>query len=222
MKIAQSVDGRAATVTGDSKWITDEHARKEVHKLRACYDAVLVGSETVRVDDPELSVRLCRDRDPLRVVLSSRLNIDFSSKLLSIKNASKLIVFRCEDRDLEILAREKAMLEWGAWVFQVPKTADGSLDLKHVLNKLFSLSVHSVLVEGGSRVFTSFVKAGFFQKISIFTAPLLIGEGRSSIGDLGISLLSEAQRLRRVSYARIGDQLLICGYKEYLHVHRAY
>ena len=111
------------------------------------------------------------------------------------------------------------MVKRGARVFQVPRTADGGLDLGLVLDRLFAVSIRSVLVEGGSRVFTSFVKAGLFQKISIFTAPLFIGEGQAALGDLGLRSISGARRLCRVSYARIGDQMLIRGYKEDLHVH---
>jgi len=219
LKVAQSLDGRVATSTGDSKWISDERARREVHRLRACYDAVLVGSSTVRADDPELSVRLCRGRDPVRVVLSSRLDIDLASKLLRGENAGKLIAFRADDGDEKILSRERALVALGTRVFAIPRSTDGGLDLSAALDWLYALSLRSVLVEGGPRVFTSFVKAGLFQKVSIFTAPLLIGEGKSSLGDLGLRVLSSACRLRRVRYTRIGDQMLMSGYKEESHVY---
>lgn len=217
LKAAQSLDGRVATATGDSKWITDERARRVVHRLRAHHDAVLVGAGTVSADDPELTVRLCRGRDPLRVVLSSRLDLDPGAKLLSPSMAPSLIVF-CRD-DPELHPRAEKLRSRGAQVFPVPEAAGGGLDLGAVLDRLYALSVRSVLVEGGGQVLTSFVKAGFFQKVSLFTAPLFIGEGRPTVGDLGLRVLSGARRLRRVKYRRIGDQILVTAYREDLRVH---
>ena len=225
LKLAQSLDGRVAAASGDSKWITDERARREVHRLRASCDAVLVGSGTVAADDPELSVRLCPGRDPLRVALSSRLEIPLSSKLLRAEAAARLIVFRAalvESDPLAggILVRERALELLGVRVFAVPLNAEGGLDLSAVLDRLHAVGVRSVLVEGGPTVFTSFVRSGLYDKVSIFAAPLLIGEGRSAIGDLGVERVSAAPRLKRVRYQRIGDQMLIRGYKEEAHVHR--
>ncbi len=225
LKLAQSLDGRVAAASGDSKWITDERARREVHRLRASCDAVLVGSGTVAADDPELNVRLCAGRDPLRVVLSSRLGIPLSAKLLRSGAAEKLVAFRAElpagDPGAETVhVKENALRLLGVRVFAVPAGRDGGLDLGAVLEGLHSIGLRSVLVEGGPRVFTSFVRSGLYDKVSVFAAPMLIGEGRSAIGDLGVRRVAAAPRLKRVRYKRIGDQMLILGYKEEAHVHR--
>lgn len=219
LKVAQSLDGRVATATGDSKWITDERARREVHRLRACYDAVLTGSSSVRADDPELTVRLCRGRNPLRVVLSSRLDIHPDIKLLRGEAARGLILFRADDGDPEVDAHERFLVGLGARVFTVARDVYGGLDLRAVLDRLTSLSVRSVLVEGGARVFTSFVKANLYQKISIFVAPLLIGDGVSALGDLGLRRIATVPHLKRVRYTRLGDQILVRGYREDADVH---
>jgi len=220
LKMAQSLDGRIASASGDSKWITDERAHRESHRLRARLDAVLVGSATVRADDPELTVRLCPGRAPLRGVLSSDLDLPLDAKLLRPEAAPSLVVFRsAESASAETAARESALAARGVRVFAAPAASGGGLDLRAVLEKLYALSVRSVLVEGGSRVLTSFVKAGLYQKLSIFAAPLLMGEGLSAIGDLGHARVSAAPRLARVRYRRIGDQILVRGYREETRVH---
>ena len=214
LKAAQSLDGRVATSSGDSKWISDERARREVHRLRSVYDAVLVGSSTVRTDDPELTVRLCRGRNPHRVVLSSRLDIAPGAKLLRGDAARALVAFRSDVRDPEVDERERRLTDLGARVFAVPRTGGGRLDLRTVLERLHALSLRSVLVEGGASVFTSFVKENLYQKVSLFVAPIMVGDGISALGDLGVPRIAAASRLARVRYSRIGDQVLVRGYRE--------
>lgn len=218
LKAAQSLDGRVATSSGDSKWISDERARREVHRLRSVYDAVLVGSSTVRADDPELTVRLCRGRNPYRVVLSSRLDIAPGAKLLRGEAARALVAFRSDVRDPEVDERERRLAGLGARVLSVP-LKNGRLDLRSVLERLHALSLRSVLVEGGADVFTSFVKENLYQKVSLFVAPIMVGAGVSALGDLGVPRIAAAPRLARVRYSRIGDQVLVRGYREESYVH---
>jgi diaminohydroxyphosphoribosylaminopyrimidine deaminase/5-amino-6-(5-phosphoribosylamino)uracil reductase len=218
LKAAQSLDGRVATSSGDSKWISDERARREVHRLRSVYDAVLVGSSTVRADDPELTVRLCRGRNPYRVVLSSRLDIAPGAKLLRGEAARALVAFRSDVRDPEVDERERRLTGLGARVLSVP-LKNGRLDLRAVLERLHALSLRSVLVEGGAGVFTSFVKENLYQKVSLFVAPIMVGAGISALGDLGVPRIAAAPRLARVRYSRIGDQVLVRGYREESYVH---
>jgi len=258
LKAAQSLDGRLATDTGDSKWITDDAARRAARRLRSKYDAVLVGSGTVRADDPELTTRLAGKRDPLRVVLASNLDLPLSARLLRPEFAPGLVIFRAASVDdsregssddpgeglresspiaeastressprlggaksapsdaaaTKLEERERRLTDAGARVIAVNRGVDGGLDLRAVLARLDALGVRSVLVEGGSRVITAFIRAGLYQKITIFTAPMLIGGNRNAIGDLSVTAIANAPRLRDVRYERIGDQIAATGYAE--------
>jgi riboflavin biosynthesis pyrimidine reductase len=157
-------------------------------------------------------------------VLASRLDIPPSAKLLRNGGARGLVVFRAgtDPRDPEAAAvdsREAALSALGVRVVAVPRSADGGLDLRSVLEKLHSLSVRSVLVEGGAEVFSSFVREKLYQKISVFVAPIMVGDGLGTLGNLGVDRISAAPRLARVRYARIGDQMRVSGYREETRVH---
>ncbi|GHV74393.1 riboflavin biosynthesis protein RibD [Spirochaetia bacterium] len=209
LKIAQSLDGRIAAPEGAStkvaagdRWITDTAARKIVHRMRAEYDAVLVGRGTVLADDPELTVRLVRGQNPLRVILDSRLGLSDGAKVLGLPDREKTVVV-CDQAAPDRIAKLRGM---GVEVICLP-----GLPLGAVLDALGARGVRSVLVEGGSRIFSSFLREGLWDRITVFIAPIILGDGVSAVSGLGIGTIRDALRLGNVSFRRVGDQLLFEG-----------
>jgi diaminohydroxyphosphoribosylaminopyrimidine deaminase/5-amino-6-(5-phosphoribosylamino)uracil reductase len=212
LKIAQSLDGRIAAPGGDARWITGEAARKIVHRLRARYDAVLIGRGTALADDPELTVRLVRGRNPRRVVLDSRLSLGDSAKLLSLPDREKNLIICGAGADP---VRIKKLRDSGAAVIPLGASGPGGLPLGAVLAALGERGIRSVLVEGGGGVFTSFLREGLWDRLSVFIAPIILGGGVSAVSGLDIKSVREALRLGQVSARRIGDQILMEGRNVY-------
>ncbi|MBI5903731.1 MAG: bifunctional diaminohydroxyphosphoribosylaminopyrimidine deaminase/5-amino-6-(5-phosphoribosylamino)uracil reductase RibD [Deltaproteobacteria bacterium] len=207
LKLASTLDGRIATSMGESKWITGREARGFVHRLRAINDAVMVGVSTVLKDDPELTVRLARGRDPARVVLDSNLRIPLSAKVF--KEGARLLIFTIAGA-----GRAKASMaaDRGAEVITVAGSKDG-VDIKRVLREIGKRGVTSVLVEGGGRVAASLLKKGLADKLVLFISPIALGsDGLPSIGPLGIKRLKDAPRLERMASRKIGPDIVLEGY----------
>ncbi|MDR3200943.1 MAG: bifunctional diaminohydroxyphosphoribosylaminopyrimidine deaminase/5-amino-6-(5-phosphoribosylamino)uracil reductase RibD [Spirochaetales bacterium] len=221
LKIAQTLDGKIAA-SGSAKkgkntnWITDEAARKIVHKLRARYDAVLVGRGTVLADDPELTVRLSRGRNPVRVVLDSRLKLSLSAKLLHLPDPEKTLIVCGAGASLKKIA---AIKKTGANVLplKIPRKAKGGpgLPIAAVLSALAERGIRSVLVEGGEKIFSSFLREGLWDRLSVFIAPLILGGGVPCVSGLGIGSLAGALRPGGVKIQKIGNQILFEGKNVY-------
>lgn len=211
LKIAQTLDGRIATRTGDSRWITDDLAQQRVHLLRHHHDAVLVGINTVRRDDPSLTVRRIEGEQPLRVVLDSRLGIPLGANLVDDGFVEKTIVFTTRNHDHAV--REK-LQERGIRVYVVSATPAGRVQLSEVLKILGELRITSLLVEGGAQIFTEFIQQRLFDKISVFIAPIIVGSGTNAVGDLHVEQLSQALRLEKVTIEIINQQVLLQGYRD--------
>jgi diaminohydroxyphosphoribosylaminopyrimidine deaminase / 5-amino-6-(5-phosphoribosylamino)uracil reductase len=207
LKIATSLDGRIATASGESRWITGEEARAAVHRLRAARDGVLIGSETALVDDPELTVRLAEapTAQPLRIVLDSRLRLSPSSRLMKTLAIAPLLVIGARDADRSLVAALEAA---GARVSLSPRGLDG-LDLDAAFDVLKTThGVDRLLIEGGGRVAASCIAAGCVDRIEWFRAPILLGaEGRPSIGPIAMKTLSDAPRFTRVAVREVGADL---------------
>jgi len=196
LKLATSLDGRIATASGESRWITGEAARLEGHRLRAAHDAILVGVETVLADDPELTVRLPgRSVDqPLRVVLDSRLRTPSTARVAS--GGDTLI----------LTAREAAPL--GSATVERVDAADGRPTVAAILAALRRKGAGSVLIEGGGQVAASFLRAGRVDRLEWFRAPILLGgEGRPCVAALALANLAAAPQFRRLSAEPVGDDL---------------
>lgn len=196
LKLATSLDGRIATATGESRWITGEAAREQGHRLRAAHDAVLVGVQTVLADDPQLTVRLPgRPVDqPLRVVLDSRLRTPATAKLAG---EGTLILTTAEPRAVG-----------GAVVDRVEPDDDGRPTIDAVLKALKQYGARSVLIEGGGQVAASFIAADAVDELQWFRAPILLGgEGRPCVAALVMAQLSDAPRFRRLAVEPLGDDL---------------
>jgi diaminohydroxyphosphoribosylaminopyrimidine deaminase/5-amino-6-(5-phosphoribosylamino)uracil reductase len=210
LKIAQTLDGRIATATGESKWITGEEARKEGHRLRDSHDAILVGINTVLKDDPSLTTRIPHGRDPLRVIVDSKLRISCNAKVLTQRSEAKTCIATLDSMPKDRLG---ALLDAGAEIL-IAKGKDGQVDLKDLMRMLGSFGVTSVLIEGGSTVNASALKAGIVDKVVMFAAPLLMAgtDSLCSIGGKSPARLSKAIRLHRVTSQWVGQDLMIEGY----------
>jgi diaminohydroxyphosphoribosylaminopyrimidine deaminase / 5-amino-6-(5-phosphoribosylamino)uracil reductase len=203
LKLATSLDGRIATATGESRWITGPQARAEVHRLRAAHDAVLVGIETALADDPELTVRLdgFDGQQPARVVLDSRQRLSCTAKLVQSARTVPTYVITTTPPSPELLA-------CGVRVLQVEAVGDGRPELTAALEALKGEGLGRVLVEGGGQVAGAFLRCGLVQRIEWFRAPLVLGaEGRPGIGALAVHELAAAPRFRRTEVRPVGDDL---------------
>jgi diaminohydroxyphosphoribosylaminopyrimidine deaminase/5-amino-6-(5-phosphoribosylamino)uracil reductase len=207
LKAAITIDGKIATVTGESKWITGEPARTQVHQLRNTHDAVLVGIETVLADDPKLTARIEGARDPVRVVVDSKLRTPPSAKLLPRKTGVRTIIATTESA---AAAAEAALVRAGAevWRFHAER---GRVPLHALASRLGEEGILSVLVEGGGQIHASLLAAGLATDVQLFLAPLIVGGPAPSwVGGAGVSKLSAAWRLQFIGAPqRIGDDLLI-------------
>ena len=195
LKLATSLDGRIATASGESRWITGEAARTAGHRLRASHDAVLVGIETVLADDPELTVRLPgRPVDqPLRVVLDSRLRTPATAR---IAGPNTLILTAAAPSPI------------GAAEIEQVEAADGRPSPAAVLATLKRRGVRTLMIEGGGRVAASFIAAGLVDTLEWFRAPILLGgDGRACVAGLALARLSDAPRFRRLAVEPCGDDL---------------
>jgi diaminohydroxyphosphoribosylaminopyrimidine deaminase/5-amino-6-(5-phosphoribosylamino)uracil reductase len=211
LKLATSLDGRIATSTGDSRWITGDEARARVHLLRHEYDAILVGAGTALKDDPLLTDRSGepRHRPLLRVVLDPLLALPSDSKLALSARVSPVLVFACEEAE----PSRRAALE-GRGV-EVLRAADGGRDMTAVLDELNRRSIQGLLVEGGANVAGRLLRAGLVSKASFFVAPLILGgDALGAVGGAGALTVAEALRLRGIEITRHGEDAEITGYVE--------
>jgi diaminohydroxyphosphoribosylaminopyrimidine deaminase / 5-amino-6-(5-phosphoribosylamino)uracil reductase len=200
-KFAMSLDGKIATRTGESRWITGEEARRHGHRLRHMHDAILVGANTVIADDPELTTRLDGEdaRQPLRVVLDSQLRIRQSARVVGANT---------------LIATTRSGGMGLAEVVTLAATEEGRVSLPDLLDELGRRNVISLLVEGGGEVHAAMFEAGLVDKVYAYLAPKLIGgrEAPGPLGGRGIERLSEATGLTDVDVTRLGEDFVISGY----------
>jgi diaminohydroxyphosphoribosylaminopyrimidine deaminase/5-amino-6-(5-phosphoribosylamino)uracil reductase len=211
LKLAATLDGRIATATGESRWITGPAARREVHRLRNRCDAVLVGAATVVADDPALTCRLRQGRDPLRVILSGRLAVPATARAVSLArrpgDPGTLIVTSSRSSARAM----RALVAAGAEVVRLPGR-QGRVDPVALLALLGEREVMRLLVEGGGQVAGELLAAGLVDRVLWFLAPTLIGgDGRPAIAGLGVQRLADALRLEEVRVRRLGRDLLVEG-----------
>jgi diaminohydroxyphosphoribosylaminopyrimidine deaminase/5-amino-6-(5-phosphoribosylamino)uracil reductase len=207
LKLASSLDGRIATASGESKWITGEAARADGQRLRAIHDAILVGSGTAAADDPDLTCRLpgLAGRSPVRIVLDSKARLAPTSKLAT--TARQVPVWLVCTSAAPAAARE-VLHEAGVEIIEVA-AGDGRVDVAAAGHALGARGLTRVLVEGGGQVAAAFLKAGLVDRISSYRAGLVLGgDGRSAVGELGFNRLDFAPRFRLVSARSLaGDTL---------------
>lgn len=209
VKFAQSLDGRIATATADSQWISGPAAQRLAHRLRSQNDAILVGIGTVLADDPQLTVRLVRGRDPVRVIVDSTLRIPLGARVLEPRAARGTIIAATREADNTRIA---AILDAGADVLLVPRSKDRTgIDLKRLLEKLVSRGIKSVLVEGGKEIITSLIAERLVDRLVVVIAPKIIGQGIEAIGDLRIEKLRNAMTFSALRIRRLGEDVVFDG-----------
>ena len=206
LKLATTLDGRIATRTGDSRWITGRAARERAHLLRAAHDAVLVGTETVLSDDPLLTCRLSglEGRSPVRVVLDRRLRLPLSAKLFTDPETAPVWVATAASPDQAKVAR---LQERGIAIIEVPGHPEG-LDLSALLVRLGERGVTRLLVEGGGRLAAALLRADLVDRLVwMHGAALVGGDGLPAIASLGLDRLADAPRFERVGADIVGDDM---------------
>ncbi len=204
LKVATSIDGRIATMAGDSKWITGEPARRSAHRLRAAHHAIAVGAQTVLCDDPRLDVRLARGVDPLPVVFDTRLRVATARNRVALLRPGVLFLHTARAS-----ARARAALaKSGAEGLELPSDAGGHIDIEAALEALGTRGLRSVMVEGGGRLLGSFVAAGAWRELWQYQAPVLLGDARPAFAGASWGTVAGAPHLELVSRRRLGDDLL--------------
>jgi diaminohydroxyphosphoribosylaminopyrimidine deaminase/5-amino-6-(5-phosphoribosylamino)uracil reductase len=209
LKLASSLDGRIATATGESRWITGEPARAAVHAMRARSDALLVGSGTALADDPELTARRAGRvvHRPVRVLVDSRLRVGPGARVFAADGARVLVLCAAGAPR----SRRRALETRGARVLEVPGRA-GALDLRRALAALAREGPTDVLVEGGAGLAAALLRAGLVDAVHWFAAPRLLGgDGIAALGALQLASLARTPVLRDVSLRRLGDDVHLWG-----------
>lgn len=203
IKFAASLDGKIATYTGDSKWITNEHARLFARKLRGEYQAILVGINTVMCDNPHLGVRSAGKREPIRIILDSNLDIPLNSQVLRDNNVLIATTVHASKDKRELLTRRG---------IPILTFKNKNIPLKELLFSLRSKEIISILVEGGGNILGSFVDEKIIDKVYAFYAPILIGGGKAvTIQGRGINKIKNALYFKRIATKRFQDDFLIIG-----------
>ena len=209
VKIAQSLDGKIATASGDSKWITSDASRAFAHRLRKDYDAIMVGVNTVLRDNPILDAWFSK-KQPIKIVVDSQLSTPQNANIFSKKRQVIIATLPISPGQE---TENRSMLD-GLATFLEAKEKSGQVDLKDTLKKLAKLEIANVLVEGGGMLIGSLVDDGLVDKFMVFISPKIIGgkDARTSVMGKGVARVEKALRLKDVSVRRIADDFLIEGY----------
>lgn len=212
VKTAMTLDGKIASFSGDSKWITNEKSRAYVHYLRHKLSAIMVGIGTVIADDPELTTRIpgVKGKDPIRIIVDSTGRIPLNAKVLNLKSDSKTIIATTEKAVKEKI---KAIENKGAEVIITPLKNE-NVDLKYLMKILGERKVDSILIEGGSKINYSALTDGIVDKLNAFIAPKIIGgdSAKTPVGGDGIELMKDAIQLNNIQIMRFDDDIMIEGY----------
>ena len=208
LKAAQTLDGMIADKNNYSEWISSSESRKYVHWLRARYDAVLIGSDTARKDNPKLTVRLIEGRNPYRVVLDSNLKLKNDLNIFKYSSDKKTIVITSE-KNKSKLRKIAQLKKFGVKVLFAKSDVQERLQLKSVLKQLAKLQIISLLVEGGSKIYSSFLKQKLFDDIFLFVSPKILGNGLKTFSEIESKKLGDAVKLNIRRTQKIGDDLLI-------------
>lgn len=208
LKLAATLDGRTATRTGESQWITSKESRALVHEMRADCDAIVCGIGTVMADDPKLTVRPApaHGRQPVPVILDSKLRISPEANVLRTRTARKIVV--CSTR--AGTRREAALVERGVQVIRVPHR-DGALELAPAWKALYKEEIGSLFVEGGPKVAASVLAAGLVDTLHVFLAPKLFGDEKATplLAGLKVPHLKDAIKLGEMSARQVGPDVLL-------------
>jgi diaminohydroxyphosphoribosylaminopyrimidine deaminase/5-amino-6-(5-phosphoribosylamino)uracil reductase len=208
VKIAQTLDGNIADAWGNSKWITSEQSRRVVHQLRSEYDAVMVGARTVELDNPELTVRLVKGKNPIRIVVDGKLSFSASRKIFQTADARTIVV--TSSMAMGRNPRKAHQFEkLGVRILAIG--SNPKLPPMSILKALSQEHISSVLIEGGSQTIASFLDANVVQKLYCFIAPKILGSGLQGLVR-SQKRISEIIHLKNISYNLFGEDVFIEGY----------
>ncbi len=212
MKNAMSLDGKIATVTGESQWISGEKARKQVHCLRHELSGIMVGVETVIKDDPQLTARIPNSNNPIRIVVDSQLRIPIASTILTDQDKAKTIIATTKRADREKLATLKQM---GIEVIMT-KEKSGRVNLRELMRTLGAMGIDSILLEGGATLNFSALEENIVDKIQTYIAPKIIGgkNAKTAVEGAGILSLKNAFQINRLTAVMVGEDLFLEGYMD--------
>jgi len=199
IKIAQSIDGKISFDRDIQTWLTGEDSVKYVHQLRNRYDAVLVGANTIKVDDPRLTVREVKGRDPIRIIIDGDLSISPDSKIIKLNGNEKTWIFTSENSHQEKIEQFEKL---GIKIFQLPSDKK-KLDFSDILKELGKENVTSLLVEGGRQIFSQFISQDLFDEIIILQSPKILGKGITAFETNG------TKKLKIKKTERLGEDLKI-------------
>lgn len=212
LKTAMSLDGKIATRTGESKWITSEKSRLEVHNLRNKLSAIMVGVNTVIKDNPELTCRIENGNDPIRIIVDSTLKIPMDSKVLQNKDNKTIIVTtkRANINSMQELLKKNIQVI-------IIEEKNGQVDLSELIKKLGELGIDSILLEGGSTLNYSALEENIVDKVMVYIAPKIIGgeSSKTPVGGRGIDKLNDAFKLKNIAINILNEDILVEGYIDY-------
>ena len=214
VKYAMSLDGKIATYTGDSKWISGEESRHFVHNLRYINDAIMAGVNTVLADDPQLTARCGGGRggtakkQPLRIIIDGMALTPVTAKIFGEPGETIVVIARNATE-----TEKEAYKNVGAEILEIP-SKEGYIELKELMRELGKRQIMSVLVEGGSILFGSLFDQKLIDKVVAFVAPIIIGgeKAKTAIGGRGVEKIMEAVKLKNLSEERFGDDIMFIGY----------
>ena len=209
LKLAATLDGKIAAASGDARWISNAESRRSVHRLRNQVDAVLVGVETVRADDPRLTCRIPGGRNPWRVILDSRLRIPISAQVLRERDPQKTIIATSAAASA---TKARAIEALGAKVWRLPLRQD-TLSWLPLLKKLASFGIVSVMIEGGATIASSALKEKIVDKVIFYYAPKILGgDGRVMLDGLGIRRVRQSLPIKHLQVRKSAGDLIVSGY----------
>jgi diaminohydroxyphosphoribosylaminopyrimidine deaminase/5-amino-6-(5-phosphoribosylamino)uracil reductase len=214
VKFALSLDGKIATRTGESRWISGEESRKYVHFLRYASDAIMVGVSTVVIDDPSLTTKCCGGRggtamkQPLRVVIDTTGRTPLTARIFRQPGQTLLAQGKVKK------AMRTAYAKVGAETLELPTNEQGFVEIKSLLQAMGKRGITSVLSEGGGTLLGSLFDNGLVDKVVAFIAPIIIGgtDVKTPVSGRGVDKITDALRLKQVKIERFGNDVMICGY----------
>ncbi|MBR5364400.1 MAG: bifunctional diaminohydroxyphosphoribosylaminopyrimidine deaminase/5-amino-6-(5-phosphoribosylamino)uracil reductase RibD [Oscillospiraceae bacterium] len=206
LKTAMTADGKTATRTGKSQWITGEAARRHVHETRKRTAAILCGIGTVLADDPMLNCRTDNPSHPVRIVCDTHLRIPLTSKLVQTAQEIPVIAAACETNP----EKQKQLEDAGVQVLMLP-SENGHVSLNALMQELGKMHLDSVLIEGGAELHEAALRAGIVQQVQIYIAPKIFGgrDAKTAVGGIGVAAVAEAYQLSAPEISRFGDDILL-------------
>jgi diaminohydroxyphosphoribosylaminopyrimidine deaminase/5-amino-6-(5-phosphoribosylamino)uracil reductase len=213
-KVAMSLDGKIATRSGDSRWISSPEARQYVHSLRSSSDAIMVGANTIIIDNPQLTARCCGGKggalkkQPLRVIVDGRGRTPLTSWVFAEPGEALLVLGREASK-----GEKEAYEDVGAGLLELP-SEDGYIELAALMKTLGERQITSVLVEGGGNLLGSLFDQGLVDKVIVFIAPMIIGgeAARTAVGGRGVARVVDSLKLKNITQERFGQDIMVTGY----------